>query len=140
MRKVFRSIDADGDGIITKEELMQAMNSDYLDLEVLNKDVNGLMRAIDLDNSGAIDYTEFIKACIDWKEQLSTKNLLKAFRAFDTDKSGKISVEEITDILGSGGEAERSIMNNIISKYDANDDGEIDFEEFQHIMRDAFNN
>lgn len=41
------------------------------------------MKAADSDNSGGIDYTEFVKSCIDWKVQMNDNNLRQAFNTFD---------------------------------------------------------
>ena len=40
-----------------------------------------------------MDYTEFLTACIDWETSLSRNRLYEAFRAYDIDGSGTISLE-----------------------------------------------
>lgn len=48
------------------------------------------MKAADLDNSGSIDYTEFIAATMDAQVYLRDDYLRTAFNMFDKDGSGKI--------------------------------------------------
>jgi calcium-dependent protein kinase len=60
LEKVFRSLDNDGDGVIEKNELIQAFNTHYRDHHSL--DINGILKLIDTNNSGKIDFTEFLVA------------------------------------------------------------------------------
>ena len=53
-----------------------------------------------MNNSGFIDYTEFIMASTQREVLLSKNNLDAAFKAFDRDGNGKISAEELKEILG----------------------------------------
>ena len=48
------------------------------------------LKAADTDNSGQIDYTEFIAATLDSQVYLREEYLMAAFNMFDTDGSGKI--------------------------------------------------
>jgi len=51
---------------------------------------------------------------------------------FDKDNSGKLSVQEIKNIFGGTEET----WQKVISEVDANNDGEVDFEEFKYLMMD----
>jgi len=122
------SMDKNGDGSLSFEELKAGLghkeNGETL-LEIL--------KAADTDNSGSIDYTEFIAATLDAQTYMRDDYLRTAFDMFDKDGSGKIDKEEIRELLAG------EDMSNIISKdelerylneVDENGDGEIDFEEF----------
>jgi calcium-dependent protein kinase len=50
---------------------------------------------MDSDNSGEIDFTEFITAAIDKRALLTKENIDAAFRTFDTDGNGRITKEEL---------------------------------------------
>ena len=58
------------------------------------EDIEKIFKSIDTDNSGNIEYTEFISASIE-------KNiyLKEAFKLFDADGSGKISRAKIVKVL-----------------------------------------
>jgi calcium-dependent protein kinase len=58
------------------------------------------MKAVDTDGSGFIDYSEFIAATMNKKTLLSSENMESAFKAFDKDKSGSISIAELKTMLG----------------------------------------
>jgi Ca2+-binding EF-hand superfamily protein len=50
-----------------------------------------LMRLIDTNGSGHIDYTEFLVAGIDHKKSLTEHHFEQAFQYFDIDHSGAIT-------------------------------------------------
>lgn len=67
LRKIFLKLDKDGNGMISREEMMIGL--DYLKKEVncklTNQDIDQIFNAMDFDNSGQVDYTEFIASCLD---------------------------------------------------------------------------
>jgi len=62
--------------------------------------------------------------------------LRDTFMLLDANGDGKISKEELNDVLQSGDDnvAARSIVD-LLAEVDQNSDGEIDFDEFMHMMR-----
>lgn len=57
------------------------------------------MKSADTDNSGEINYTEFIAATIDANVFMRGDYLRTAFEMFDADGSGKIDNEEVKALL-----------------------------------------
>ena len=55
---------------------------------------------MDVDRSGEIEYNEFIAATMSKTKLLSRERLEAAFNAFDLDRSGTISAEELKLLLG----------------------------------------
>ena len=97
--------------------------------------MNKIVKEIDIDGNGFIDYTEFLKANLDSNKLYSDQNLQMAFGVFDVDGSGKISVAELRGLLENGKQSDDEVWTNIIKSIDANGDGEIDFKEFYTLMR-----
>ena len=58
-----------------------------------------MIHIIDLDGNGVIDYNEFLSCAINKEKIMSNERLEFAFKTFDSDGSGKISVDEIMDIF-----------------------------------------
>lgn len=50
---------------------------------------------MDTDGDGEIDYTEFITAAFNKKSLLTKVNLDAAFKTFDVDGDGKITIKEL---------------------------------------------
>lgn len=94
-----------------------------------------MFKEIDIDGNGTIDYTEFVMATMNQQNMMSNEKLMQAFKMFDKDGSGTISADEIRGVLGSGGQLSQNSIEDIIKEVDENGDGEIQFEEFVHMMK-----
>jgi len=75
-----------------------------------------------------------LASTIQQKEVLKEERLADAFKAFDKDGSGKISVTEIYAVLGLTDEEDKKKIEDTVNKYDINKDGEIDMDEFVSMM------
>jgi len=99
-----------------------------------DEEVDEMFSKVDVDDSGAIDYSEFVVASMNEKNLLSNNKLQSAFKMFDKDGGGSISTDEIRQVLSFGQNLEESVVNDIIKQVDANGDGEISFDEFAEMM------
>ena len=60
------------------------------------------MSSVDDDNSGQINFEEFLVTAIEPLKLLTRDKMTKAFRTFDTDGGGSISLQELQDVLCPG--------------------------------------
>ena len=70
----------------------------------------------DLDNSGTIDYTEFVAAMLNQNKTLKEDHLFAAFSYFDKDGSGYITPDELQQVcehFGFGDIHLEEIMNEV---------------------------
>jgi calcium-dependent protein kinase len=104
---------------------------------ISDDEVNQMFDAVDTDQSGYIDYSEFIVAAINEKKLTSHDKLKAAFRMFDKDNSGMITPSEIRDVLSAESSLPTDVIETIIKQVDANGDGEISLEEFIELMKSA---
>jgi len=79
-----------------------------------DEEVDDMFSKVDVDDSGAIDYSEFVVASMNEKNLLSNNKLQSAFKMFDKDGGGSISTEEIRQVLSFGQNLEESVVNEII--------------------------
>mmetsp|Transcript_41362 Transcript_41362/g.36714 ORF Transcript_41362/g.36714 Transcript_41362/m.36714 type:complete len:86 (-) Transcript_41362:62-319(-) len=63
--------------------------------EEARAEADRIMKSIDTNNSGSIDYSEFVNATIDRSALLTTSRLEAAFKLFDKDGNGKITADEM---------------------------------------------
>jgi len=134
-RKIFTEFDLNGDGRLTKEELIKGLIK-VMTPEEAKKEVGRIIGIIDVDGNGFIEYEEFLRAAMNKERILTEKNLQAVFNMFDKDRSGKISIKEIRDILGGQGELKISndVWSHVVSEMDGNGDGEVEFKEFKAMM------
>ena len=59
-----------------------------------------VINSIDTDINKTISYTEFIAATIERNTYLKEEKLFQAFKMFDTDSSGKITIQKLKNVLG----------------------------------------
>jgi calcium-dependent protein kinase len=131
LAEAFRELDKNGDGRLSRDELLTG----YAALGVgAVAEVERIMREVDSDGSGFIDYSEFIMATLQQETMLNRGNLEAAFNAFDQDRSGKISMDELKALLGAEIETKNAIWEELIRGADLDGDGQIDLNEFQQMM------
>ncbi|PVD26762.1 hypothetical protein C0Q70_14440 [Pomacea canaliculata] len=66
------------------------------------------------------------------------KDYRQTFDMFDKDRSGGVSLKELGDILKATGlDVSSEQLSRLISKYDTNGDGDIDFEEFTRLITES---
>lgn len=134
LSKVFKQFDKNGDGQLDMEEVRIGYEEHYGQI-MTQDELEKMFKAVDLDNSGYIEYQEFVTAAINQKEMTTNENLLTAFKMFDKDGSGVITADEIRKVLGFGDTLSRKQIDRMIKQCDANGDGQIDFDEFVDMMR-----
>jgi len=84
------------DGYITVNELKKGLkDSDSIE----ESEIEAIMRSIDTDKNGAINYNEFIAATLNAKIALDYKRISKAFEFFDLDNDGLIDENELKNSL-----------------------------------------
>ena len=131
IRDKFLSIDKDGDGQLTKDEL-----TDYFGTEKTER-VDFTLKLMDLDRSGTIEFHEFMEmvAFLEFNKGVTEEKLKQFFRAIDVDGNGNLSANEIRSfyqvIVGLNTHVpSNEEVETLIASLDTNGDGQIDCEEF----------
>merc|ERR1712039_663602 len=132
LRDTFMSLDGNGDGKLTVNEMKEGIKKSGL--KEIPPDLQQIMEDVDSDESGAIDYTEFLAATLDKRVYMKEDVCWSAFRVFDRNGDGKISQDELKAVLGddqvedvAGGKEKIAEM---MKELDTSGDGMIDFQEF----------
>ncbi|OMJ79034.1 hypothetical protein SteCoe_21017 [Stentor coeruleus] len=129
----FHTIDKNGDGKLSKEELIDAYKLQMGQNRAISE-VEAIIKKVDVNKSGFIDYTEFIIASSKTEMLLCNSNLEDAFKVLDMDNSGKISAKELKGVLGGRLRAKEELWKKLINEVDENGDGELDISEFKMMM------
>lgn len=126
LRQTFHEIDADHTGTISFVEMAQACKRMNLDV-----DLESMMRTMDEDGDGVINYDEFITATADRQLVHHQNNIWWAFCEYDTNGDGFITAEELRAALGEG---DREQAAKYLAEFDRDNDGKIDYEEFMRMV------
>jgi len=138
LRETFTAIDVNGDGLLTLEELKAGLSR--AGLTSVPSELQQIMEGLDSDNSGVIDYTEFLAATVDRRSYLQEDVCRTAFDVFDLDGDGTISQDELKKVLSTS-EVQSMLSvqeaSDLVRHADTNGDGRIDFTEFMAMMRNS---
>ena len=138
LQQVFMKLDTNKDGKLQYDELLTGY-TEYYGAEIAKEEVDRIFALVDVDQSGEIDFSEFVTATVSRDKMLSDEKLTRAFSIYDKDGSGSISVDEIKDILGVGKQITEAVWREVVAEVDANGDGEVSIDEFKTMMRKLLN-
>ncbi|RVW20330.1 putative calcium-binding protein CML20 [Vitis vinifera] len=99
--------------------------------------IEQMIKDVDKDGSGAIDFDEFVYMMTTKIGERDTKEeLMKAFHIIDLDKNGKISATDIHRVAKELGESfTANEIEEMIREADQDSDGEVNLEEFMKMMK-----
>ncbi|XP_020266505.1 calcium-dependent protein kinase 17-like, partial [Asparagus officinalis] len=132
LKEMFKMIDTDSSGQITFEELKAGLERVGSNLK--ESEISVLMEAADINNSGSIDYREFVAATMHLNKIEREDNLFAAFSYFDRDGSGYITPDELQLACEEFG-IENVRLGEMIKEADQDNDGRIDYNEFVAMMQ-----
>lgn len=101
LQKAFIELDTNKDGKLQYDEVLFGY-AKYYGSEMAKEEVDRIFALVDVDHSGEIDFSEFVTATVNKSNLLQEDKLKSAFRYYDKDGSGSISIDEIRDVLGVG--------------------------------------
>ena len=135
IKEAFDLFDTDKTGTIDYHELKVAMRA--LGFDVKKQEVLGLMREYDRDGAGQIEYVDFLEIMTaKISDRDPVEEILKAFKLFDEDNTGRISVRNLRRVARELGEnLSDDELQAMIDEFDKDGDGEISEQEFLGIMK-----
>jgi len=140
--RLFNTLDTNGDGIVRAEDVLGLLQK--LGMPCISDDNMKIV----MGSPGHVSFDAFCSFYLNlWEEALEhaeteekvfmEEELVEAFSVFDKNGDGFISPWELQQVLLSLGLKEGQDLGNcemMISRFDRNSDGRIDFEEFENMM------
>jgi len=137
LKNAFASFDKNDDGFISKQELSEAMTC--LGHKISNEELDDIIKAVDSDGNGLVDFKEFINLmdnnCL---VQSMDEEMQHLFKMIDKNNDGFITEKEIKAMLkGLGEKVRKKDIRKMIKEADQNKDGKISFNEFKTMVQNG---
>lgn len=134
--KIFLTYDENLDGKITKKEMVKVFKNLLHINSKAEEEVEAIFKKLDNDNNGYIEYEEFVRASINKDIFIKEEILQFAFKFFDKDGNGEITIDELKAVfcIGKDTEISENVFNGILDKIDTDGNKEISYEEFKTMM------
>ena len=130
---LFRELDTDRTGYITAKELKIGLKK--VGISLRGTQVRGIVEKADLAGNGKINYSEFLQAALDQKYLSDVECLWTAFRFFDVDESGQITIENLKEALSKiDSTMSPEEFTNLIREANFQDNDKLDFNEFCRML------
>jgi Ca2+-binding EF-hand superfamily protein len=140
IKEAFTIFDTEHSGTIDARELKAAMRA--LGFDVKKQEIRKIMQDLDKSVNEKLNYNEFLSIMTPKMSEKDTRDeILKIFRLFDEDQTGKISFRNLKKValeLGEGLSDDE--LHEMIEEADRDGDGLINFDEFYRVMRKRGNN
>ncbi|CAH8555109.1 unnamed protein product [Heterobilharzia americana] len=135
IREAFELFDTDKSGTIDVKELKVAMRA--LGFEPKKEEIRKLLSEFECDNKEFIEFSDFLKMMsLKMQDKDAKEEMLKAFRLFDDDETGKISFKNLKRVAKELGEnLTDEELQEMIDEADRDGDGEVNEQEFLRIMK-----
>lgn len=135
IRQAFDLFDTDATGTIDVKEIKVVMRA--LGFEPKKEEITKMISEVDKEGTGKMNFNDFLtvithKMC----EKDSKEEILKAFKLFDDDETGTISFSNLKRVATELGEnITDEELQEMIDEADRDGDGEVNEQEFLHIMK-----
>ena len=132
LKEEFDKIDVNKDGEISKNELITCLEVLYPRQEAIYR-ANQIFKEIDFNNDGTINFSEFLTVNIKKEKLLNEETLDNAFKMFDIDGNGYITIDELKKTMPLE-ITSKSGWKELVSEVDKDGDYQISFKEFKEMM------
>ena len=119
------------------EESLQLLIKEKLEQYIQKKQIIALMKKIDTDGSGEIEFNEFIEFMrnLNKEDELDEDALKEVFKLFDRDEKGYLTPESVYHLfLALGEKIKLEDITMILKENDIDGDGNLNFEDFKMLM------
>ncbi|GLJ13345.1 hypothetical protein SUGI_0210480 [Cryptomeria japonica] len=149
IRRMFDTLDENGDGTLTLQEISCFLNR--LEIQLTEEELKCLVMGVSHTQDDSLTFDEFVglyqsvlhesstSTSTDSNEEYQDLCLMEAFKVYELNEDGYISSSELQQVLCNLGLIEQGEIcledcMKMIRRYDENLDGLIGFSEFKNMM------
>lgn len=127
LRQVFLTLDKEGNGTLSEAEITQGVKDAGIHMGA--QEMHDIFAGIDTSADGKVHISEWLAATMEPSHLASEQAIKQVFDFFDMDRTGSISKEELSAVLGSADEAAQVMKDG-----DSSGDGTLSRTEFAALM------
>ncbi len=104
------------------------------------KEIDDLIKRVDIDGSGDIDYNEFLTGAVSSERMLTEERLEKAFRLFDANGDNMISMNEMRAVLDQWKDIDEALVEKALKDIGktTSKSTSLTFQEFKVFIKKLF--
>ena len=141
MTEIFKKLDTLNKGHITLSEIEEALSKATNAVAETKECLNDLIKFMRSNNQTLeLTYTDFLMATLDKNKYMDMKKLIAAFKHFDLDNSGFITIESLRKVMQRAGQDfTENDIKEMIKEGDSEKLGMISFIEFFTLIKNDSN-
>ncbi|CAG9322787.1 unnamed protein product [Blepharisma stoltei] len=132
LNKLFIKLDEENKGMISTKQLQKHLQSSSISIS--EKKIKELLKEIDTDKDGNINYTEFLAAAVCSKHHFSQEEIWAIFDLFDIERKGFITANDIRRTIKREGCALDKDVESKLIKTIEKKEAKIDYKRFLEIF------
>ncbi|GMH78399.1 hypothetical protein TrLO_g2326, partial [Triparma laevis f. longispina] len=130
LEDLFKTIDKDGDGTLTLDELKTALEGGNFSKDI-NAELEAMIADLAMEGHHSLNWKEFVAATVDKSLVFKEDKIKMAFDYFDRSHRGSITVKDLKDVFGSEEQAKE-----IMGELNHSKEGAITYKEFHEMMEE----
>jgi len=142
IKEVFKLIDVDNTGTISKQNLLDYLKSGNHNLETKKFDINSMIDKLDFKGLGELEFGEFIEASVETSKLLNEQVLLESYSLCNKHKEDSVTIIRFINFFAKGVEIsndQRMEFKNEIHKLGFKNEN-INYEKYKSILKSLLNN
>ena len=132
LKTVFRYLDKDGKGIISKETMKEGLEE--IGININDEELKKIFNEIDEDGSEFIEYQEFIRNTCDLKKLINEANLKNVFNVICGDKDF-MNGQDIKNFVFHDAIVQEETLKEYFDSFGMKFEDTIGFDEFYNMMK-----
>lgn len=133
----FRKFDKNNNGRLSREELIEGFR-EVRGIDFSEKEIDDLIKRVDVDGSGDIDYNEFITGATSSERMLTDDRLEQAFKLFDANGDKTISLAEIKAVLDHWKHVDEALVEKALKDIGKSAKNTLTFQDFKTFIKKLF--
>jgi calcium-dependent protein kinase len=132
LKTVFRYLDKDNKGIITKDAIKECLSE--INVDISDEELQNIFNSIDENGSGLIEYQEFIRNACDIKKLMNESNLHNVFHAICLDRE-IMTGEDIKKFVFHDSTIHEQTLNEFLDQVGIKLEDKVTFDEFSNMIK-----